>query len=594
MSSAVDDYTFLRNEHYSVQPDYVTETQWLYQNDTNGGVYDGGKLTFDLSKLANNGMMNYQDWSRSHLVIPLVATLNADAVGVDRNDFAVTLKNSHVHLVNSATILVNNKPITNPVNYRNLPIYFTQLNSAGVNDLNARSYLGLSNLDTSGAWSYNNVGTSTNTGVLKTFNGNGLINNLALPPSQASNLNLFTQTTQSNFSVGDIYNKGMYDRISSIRTIGLNNTLLNETIIRNDAKDYTFSKCLTANTGDATGTGPTDTYQVWYWTAMIKLSDLAGGFFDKLGLVKGPLYVTITLDMNCVGSMILPYIDGNATAGRMSAYFAGNTSLNWTCPLLVNPYGLSRPTPATVRNFCLSVGIVKPPVLLGSYAGTAHNSLGITHPISNARVYVPSVKLTLEAEKSLMVKGDSKRILFNDYFQNSTSISANGSLDTLVASNMKGAYALLVCAYPSKTVNGVTTGTPANTVGFSCQLSPFAPIFSPCVLSQVQVNIGGKVLFANGNINYGWENYVEQVKGFLSLNGNEEMGLSSSIVSKSDWENQRYYLFTFNIDDINSSNSINFSCVNNSAIALDLQFFVFVKKQCVMNIQNGQMESSNF
>ena len=59
MSSAVDDYTYLRNFHYSVQSDKVQETQWLWQQDSNGGTYESGKLTFDLSQFANNGIKSY-------------------------------------------------------------------------------------------------------------------------------------------------------------------------------------------------------------------------------------------------------------------------------------------------------------------------------------------------------------------------------------------------------------------------------------------------------------------------------------------------------------------------------------------------------
>ena len=143
MSSAVDDYTYLRNFHYSVQSDKVQETQWLWQQDSNGGTYESGKLTFDLSQFANNGIKSYQDWARAHLVIPLVATINADAVGINRCDFGVTLKPSFVNVINSAVLEVNNKVLMNSNNYSNIPAYFTQLTSCSLDDQNARSYFRL-------------------------------------------------------------------------------------------------------------------------------------------------------------------------------------------------------------------------------------------------------------------------------------------------------------------------------------------------------------------------------------------------------------------------------------------------------------------
>ena len=73
------------------------------------------------------------------------------------------------------------------------------------------------------------------------------------------------------------------------------------------------------------------------------------------------------------------------------------------------------------------------------------------------------------------------------------------------------------------------------------------------------------------------------------------MGLSSSIMSKDDWENgHRFYLFTFNNVNIDSSANINFSCYNPTNIALDLLVFVFTKKQVVVNTQSGQFHCTNF
>ena len=73
--SAADDYTFLKNFHHSVPSDKVVETVWQYQSDSTNN-YDNGKLEFDLSQFANNGVSNWQDWARALLVIPLVITIN--------------------------------------------------------------------------------------------------------------------------------------------------------------------------------------------------------------------------------------------------------------------------------------------------------------------------------------------------------------------------------------------------------------------------------------------------------------------------------------------------------------------------------------
>jgi hypothetical protein len=40
--------------------DKVVETTWMYQNDTQNGNYDSGKIEFDLSQFANNGTTKNQ------------------------------------------------------------------------------------------------------------------------------------------------------------------------------------------------------------------------------------------------------------------------------------------------------------------------------------------------------------------------------------------------------------------------------------------------------------------------------------------------------------------------------------------------------
>jgi hypothetical protein len=114
--------------------------------------------------------------------------------------------------------------------------------------------------------------------------------------------------------------------------------------------------------------------------------------------------------------MILEYAQ-NGTAGTMQTIFKGESTFNWTCPLAVNPRALSAPTPVTARNYCVSVGIVKPPTLISSYSGVQHSTLGLQHPMGNCRIYVPSIKLENNAESALIAQGISKKILFDDYFQ---------------------------------------------------------------------------------------------------------------------------------------------------------------------------------
>jgi hypothetical protein len=604
MSSAVDDYTYLRNFHYSVQSDKVQETQWLWQQDTNSGNYDSGKLTFDLSQFANNGASTYQDWSRAHLVIPLVATINCDgAIGMDRSDFAVSMKPSYVNLINSVVLEVNNKVMMNSSNFSNIPAYFNQVVSSSRDDLNAKSYLGLNDLDTPGSWVYlTDTVPAPLTDCPKYLYGTGLCNTTALNPNElATGFGVYT----NKLNVGELSNNGFYERCKKVRSLqteaGKNNILKIEDELALKAQLKNYTKCVgaTAGSGDAdAGATKNLSYQSWFYTAIIKLSDICGGYFEKLGLIKGAHYVKLTIDLNCVGSMIIPYTH-NATAGIPNLYFAGQTTLNWTCPVALNGKGLNitNTGAGNSRNFCLSVGIAKPPTtLISSYTGTQHSTLGSNHNLPTCRIYIPSIKMTNDAETALVAQGVSKKILFDDYFQtNYTGLTKSSQLNMVVSNSIRGAYAVLVCAYPSRTDNGIHAGVGATAKAHSVLQSPFAPIVGPVPLTQIQLNVNGQNIFTQGPQSYSWEQYVEQLKGFRSINGNEESGLSSCVMSKDDWENgNRFYLFTLNNTNIDSSANINLSLTNPTNINIDLLVFVFTKKQVVVNTLSGNFESANF
>lgn len=599
MSSAVDDYTYLRNFHYSVQSDKIQETQWLWQQDTNSGNYDSGKLTFDLSQFANNGASTYQDWSRAHLVIPLVATLNGSADSLTRSDFAVSMKPSYVNLINSVVLEVNNKVMMNSNNYSNIPAYFNQVVSSSRDDLNAKSYLGLNDLDTPGSWVYltDKVDPPLSTCPKYLF-GTGLCNTTVMNPNElGSNLAVYS----NKYNVGELSNSGFYERCKKVRSLqtveGANNIGLieDEDALKAQLKNYTKCQTLAGGFGDTITTDVTKTYQTWFYTAIIKLSDICGGYFEKLGLIKGAHYVKLTLDLNCVGSMVIPHI--TPAAGIPSTYFAGNSTLNWTCPVAFNANGVGYTTVNTARDLCLSVGIGKPPsTLVSSYTGIQHSTFGISHSLTNARIYIPSVKMTNDAETALVAQGVSKKILFDDYFQtNYTGLTKSSQLNMVVSNSIRGAYAVLVCAYPSRSTNGTNSAAGLTPKAHSVLQSPFAPIVAPVPLTQIQLNVNGQNIFTQGPQSYSWEQYVEQLKGFRSINGNEESGLSSCVMSKDDWENgNRFYLFTLNNTNIDSSANINLSLTNPTNINIDLLVFVFTKKQVVVNTLSGNFESANF
>jgi hypothetical protein len=179
---------------------------------------------------------------------------------------------------------------------------------------------------------------------------------------------------------------------------------------------------------------------------------------------------------------------------NVNMYYTGGTFSN-TCPLQINPQGINV-TAADVMTICASVGIAKPPnSLVSGYAGTQHNVLGLAHTMSNARVYLPSVKLSLDAEQALISKGASKKVKFYDYLNTSTTVSANTNIQMVVSNSVKNATGLLIVPMISKSVNG-TIAAIAAAKAVSVLQSPFYPAV-PCPLSltQLNVNVGGQNVF---------------------------------------------------------------------------------------------------
>ena len=186
----------------------------------------------------------------------------------------------------------------------------------------------------------------------------------------------------------------------------------------------------------------------------------------------------------------------------------------------------------------------------------------------------------------------------------------------VVSNSVKNATGLLIVPMISKSVNGVI-GALAAAKAVSVLQSPFYPAV-PCPLSltQLNVNVGGQNVFQQ-QVNYTWEMFTEQIAGLKSTNGGQEYGLSSCLISKSDWENmyrywkpsnsgprfcchspypgnEEYYYVNFPNNTNDSSASISLSCYNNNAVAVDLLIFVMSEKTALIDIITGQVESINF
>jgi len=536
--------------------------------------------------------MSYEE---GFITLPMIAVLHQDnADGLERSDFSIAMKAVNSSLISSVTIEQNGKTMVSQTPKLNLYNTFNAYVSNGLESQKAKEHLGLVP-DDAKSWTYNTTYARTQL-TQKQRGGNGFCNNCALQTYD------IIATDYPPVNVGTLSNNGLYQRAmgnnnSIVSTFGL----MNEADLQRELRPYTRYAGAGVNP-DTTLTRGITNYQAWYWTPVIRLKDITN-LFEALGLVKGA-YFRMTLNLN-TGSSVVRF---QQTADSVISSFLGETTFLNYCPLTFNCFESYFNTPATGRQCVLSLFCGS---VLSSISSVTPNtsSLGIpNHPLQTCRLYIPQIVLSPDYELQLVDKyRDLKKIEFDDLYQTQLNNIASGSSFSFNVSNsLKGAYCIVLIPTVSSLVNGLATGTfptilnaaagaGAITRSHSVWLSPFAGN-TPNALSigQFQVSINGKSLFPNF-LNYTVENFVENLNGWKSLNGNVSDGLESSLISKSDWESlYRYYLASWPLESPNDIMSIAISGTNNTRVACDYDIYVMCRRTCKVNVMTGAVSEANF
>ena len=86
--------------------------------------------------------------------------------------------------------------------------------------------------------------------------------------------------------------------------------------------------------------------------------------------------------------------------------------------------------------------------------------------------------------------------------------------------------------------------------------------------------------------------WLYQVNEQNKINGNQTTGLTSGLISGTDWENlYRYYYVNLSrgLEDDNMPKSITVSDYNNNLVAADYLFFVVSKKNFTIDCNTGKI-----
>jgi hypothetical protein len=543
------------------------DKQFLYVNDNNNGSYSS-QVVLDTTPLSNSG--SYLNWSEAFILIPLqlqldfVQSLGNIAVTTPL-DYVAALKSGYWNIIHSMTVEMNNSNVISQTPFTNVFCNFKNITSWSQEDLKNWSDVTGFCPDSSRTWAYLTAApTNTLTSSLSA-SGQGLTNNRNAPYVSisvltvtgaaggiAANSRAYNTTTQATSASSDIrqaWNDGLFCRHNAINYDPIVNQAgvlfsTNQGAIMAAAQcDAVFRSYAVANVVNR---------RTFLIDAVIRLKDVAD-FFGKTPLMKGAT-MRIFLNTNQC------YFQVTQTAGRYAVAtgdvlnnpFMGLTAspvilggggtnpvMFASCDLGQGASGLtpfqSDATPAVTCVTNVSLSIVRQQFSQMTAGAPAC-------PISSVRLYCPAYVMSPLAEQRYLALSPSKKIIYEDIFQFSfPGQNTNSPFNILVSQGIPNLKSVLVLALLPVASNGTAI---AGGVATASILSPFSSTPSspdPLSIQNFQIQISGKNLFIS-QLQYDYENFVEQLSASNQLNGGLTTAMASGLVSKSDFQSlYRYY-----------------------------------------------------
>jgi hypothetical protein len=186
--------------------------------------------------------------------------------------------------------------------------------------------------------------------------------------------------------------------------------------------------------------------------------------------------------------------------------------------------------------------------------------------------------------------------LYNDIFQYYFSgIGSGDTFNILVTNGIPNVRGILVVPVLPKASNGVATngGILAAETTTNTLLSPFASTGGtpdPISLGNFNIQVSGKNLFIS-NLQYTYENFVEQIVSSNQLNGSLTTSLGSGLIGFEDWTNlYRYYYGNVSRSlpsEEGVSKAIQITGQNLSSVQCDLMVFVEFEREITIDVRTG-------
>ena len=566
----MDEFAYYNSQNEQKTEFIFSNTQQVYVPDQNSGSYPNGQVVFDLASLSNSG--KYIDFQQSYITVPLVMNVNyagATAAPNNANVFAASLKNGFHQLINSLSVEITNCQVVNLTNLSNLDINYRLLTSCSREDeLNFLPSINF-HKDTAESISYTDVSGGTALGEYNNVIKQTLFESSTAWGTYSWNANLGRLHRQLNTS---------FDPINGVNGSG-NTQLVNEAMCKTVGKNYCI---INANT---------DVNH--YILATIPLK-IIHDLFKKLPLTKG-MYMRLILNLNTQCQSAITLDQANS---RFSAYTT--TSLNNVFPCMFSPIG-------TDKGGSLPAGSTKATISLG--IGKSYNTTtSFNHPaMTSCRFFAKVCEMTPAYEEMYLSSVPTKTILYNDILSFSALNQASGATVSQILTNgVSRPRYLLIVPQMAAAINGgdkskLSTTFTAATNGLTNLGSPMNSPFSSApgttgfnaAISSLNILVSGQNIYQS-NYMFGFEEWLQEVRGSNAINGGIPLGLSSGLLSQNDWENGYRYVYidlskrmSQANDDV--SRSIQVSFTNSATYAADFFFIIGYEKQIVLSTSTGAL-----
>jgi hypothetical protein len=618
----MDSIVFEESVNTEVSSSEFVDKQWLYVNDNNNGSYSS-QVVLDTTPLANSG--SYINWSEAFILMPLVLQFESTSAlltNVLSADYLGAMKSGYWNMLHSLTCEFNNGNIIQQVPFLNVFCSFKNITSWSKDDLTDWSAVTGFCPDNSKSWAY--LSAAPDNVLVLSGSGSGLSNNRDAPYVTISAISIFTGTTvtpvpdpytpagtivtncynastratQSSVDVRQAWNDGLFARQSAIN--------FNPILTADNAFSCNQGALMSgANCSQVFRTFVNAAANIRWFAidAIIRLKDVAD-FFQKCPMLKGS---TMRLYLNTNQC----YFQVTQTAPRYTAatgVLAEQPILSLTsapvilggggtCPVIYASNGLGQgssvltPLQSTAAAAVTAVVNVSVSIVRTQFQQMPTQNLAC--PITSVRLYAPAYTMSPLAEQRYLSLTPSKRVVYNDIFQFSfPNQSVNSPFNILVSNGIPNIRSVLVlCLLPrasngTAAVGGVTT---------SSILSPFASTPSspdPLIIQNFQVQISGKNLFIN-QLQYDYEDFVEQLVSSNQLNGSLTTSLASGLVSKSDFQSlYRYYYGNASRslpseEGVSKAIQIQGTILSPLATAVDLMVFVEFEREITIDVRTG-------